>query len=206
MSQKIWNTVVFIFSAGGYVPIAIGGWQHPGEVNIATYGLWTIIVSIMLYSYLVQKYDGWIMPFGWVIGNFSMVAMAIFFLKDWTFNLVPEETCALYGILTVVSVWAAVGQITKTWDPRILFFGTILVDIFSFYPEIKFYVLPHPIASDWKIAGWTMFFLGTVLNLIFVERFLEKFHRERSWRTVEHSALSLENAVLLLVTVVLMTL
>lgn len=32
-STKNWDNKVLILSTGGYIPLAIGGWSHPEEVN-----------------------------------------------------------------------------------------------------------------------------------------------------------------------------
>jgi len=152
MLKKISFFAVIALSAGGYIPILIGGFIQPSEVNLATYELWTIIVSLMLYSSIQQKQE-WILPFAWAIGNISTIVILFAFPRKWMFNLGDAESVALYGIVIVVGTWATVGGITKHWNPRILFLGSVAVDVASFYPVIKQYLLPHALPTEFLLLG-----------------------------------------------------
>ena len=205
MLKKISFFAVIALSAGGYIPILIGGFIQPSEVNLATYELWTIIVLLMLYSSIQQKQE-WILPFAWAIGNISTIVILFAFPRKWMFNLGDAESVALYGIVIVVGTWATVGGITKHWNPRILFLGSVAVDVASFYPVIKQYLLPHALPTEFLLLGWTMFILGAFINLVFVDEFIGKVIRkeENLWSLVEKSALSLENIFFLSLTTLLM--
>src|SRR5258708_38193003 len=124
---EAWSWVVLFFVVLGYVPLAIGGWQHPKEMNIAVYSLWVILASMMTYSTKKQGFS-WKMPLGWTLGNVFMVIFA-FLRGGCTFNLGPAEAAALYGIVVTLAVWIAVGTVTKKGSPRILLLGSIAADI-----------------------------------------------------------------------------
>lgn len=215
MSQKIWFFIVFILSAGGYVPVIIGGLQHPAEINVATYSLWLVITGTMFYAMRLMRQDGWIMPLGWFFGNGCMLVTA-FFLDGSTFNLTATETSALYGLVLTIVVWGTVWKVTKKSEPRILLLGTILSDIGSFYPQLKQYLLPHENPTDWMLLGWGMFLAGALCNLVFVEKMFTKLRMEpvqymqvykepkRTLLIFEKSVLSAENIILITVTILVM--
>jgi hypothetical protein len=202
---KISEWIVFLFGAGGYIPLIIGGVLHPSEINIATYGLWFVLCSMIAYSSWKQRFAGWFMPFGWVVGQFSIIAVALS-VGEYTFNLNTEEMIIFYGIIITLSVWAVVGQQTKKWNPRILFFGGILADILSFYPQIKQYLGPHEAVTSWLVLGWSMFIADMFINLLFVEHLPQKLmaKKENFFCIIESSLLGLENIILLSVTLWLM--
>jgi len=202
----MWNWVVFACGFGGYVPLAIGGWEHPIELNMATFSLWAILSIMMFYSAYLQKYDGWYMPLSWAFGNVSLLVFAVF-LPGTTFNLGHSETIALFGLITVIGAWVVIGQITRRWNHRILFLGSILVDVFSFYPQLKQYLLPHEAPTVWLLIGWTLFLLSALCNLLFVERLFFKLRQtgRKLLPALEESALSIENIVLIAITIGVMT-
>lgn len=206
MSQKIWNWVVFALSCGGYVAIAVGGWQHPVELNIATYSLWAMLSTTLFISMYLQKHEGWHLPLSWIFGSVGLVALAVF-LPESTFNLGPSEAIMLYGLVTVISVWVIIGQTTKRWSHRFLFWGSIAVDICSFYPQIKQYVLPHEEPTIWLLSGWSFFLISVLINLILLGRSFFKHPKRGRQRllVLEESFLSIENFVLLAVTIIIMT-
>ena len=212
MKEKIWIWVVFFVSIGAYAPLLIGGWKHPIEINIATYSLFFIITAMMFYSAKVQGFVGWRLPLGWCIGNFLMLGMAFVFLKGWTFNIGAQEIIALYGLAIVFGAWITMAQIQNKWNPRILFLGAILIDIASFYPLVKQYLLPHEAPTTWMLIGWFMALLGPILSMIFVEKIFTKifmkrdeykelYQKEKSITLIiEESGASLENAILYFIT------
>lgn len=211
----MWTWIVFILGAGGYVPLIVGGIQHPSEINIATYSLWIILCSMIAYSSWKQKFAGWFMPFVWVIGQAGVIATALY-IGGYTFNLGVEEVIVFYGIIATISVWVVVGQQAGKWNPRILFLGSIFADVLSFYPQIKQYLLPHDAPTVWLVIGWSMFIADTLVNLIFVEHFPQKLSTPKDQYEVkygepkqtlhlfESSLLSIENMILVSVTLALM--
>jgi hypothetical protein len=204
----IWQWFVFSLGAGGYVPLIIGGIAHPSEINIATYSLWFILCSMIAYSSWKQKFAGWFMPFGWVVGQFSIIATALC-IGGYTFNLGAEEMIAFYGIIITLGIWGIIGGQTGKWNPRILFLGAVVADTLSFYPQIKQYLLPHSSPTIWLIIGWSMFIADIILNLIFIEKLPQKLTDNKPKNTlqiIESSLLSIENLILLSVTLTLMLL
>lgn len=210
-----WGWTVFVFSFGGYVPAAIGGWQHPSEVNVAAYSLWFILAGTFLYASRAQGFAGWRLPFGWLVGNAAIIVLA-FWQGGHTFNLGPTESIALYGLITTVGAWVAVGQVTGKWDPRILFLGSIVTDILSFYPQIKQYLMPHEPPTCWLLAGWCMWLTGVSINLLAVDRLWKKLRMppdeyrksfgkdKKALLIVEESVLSLENGLFIMITLLIM--
>lgn len=209
-AQKItgWEYLVFFLGAGAYVPIMIGGWQHPAEINLATYSLWFILCSLIAYSSWKRRYAGWFMPLGWVFGQ-GMIITTAFLRGGYTFNLGQEEIIVFYGIIITLSLWGTLGQLTGKWDPRILYLGSILADMLSFYPQIKQYLLPHEPATIWLTLGWSIFIIDILVNLLLVEHLPEKLLASRAkpkeiLHILEHSLLSIENLFFLTLSLVLM--
>ncbi len=216
-SNRLWSWIVFGFSAGGYMPVALGGMQHPREINMASYGIWTIISCMMLYSSYRERFAGWWMPLGFLAGNVTMIGLG-FLMGGYTINLGPAEMVSIYGIVTVLSVWVAVGTVTKQWSNHILLLGTIATDIASFYPQLKQYLLPHERPTALLIIGWCLFASGAFVNFVFVERLFAKLGMsEASYMQLygknaksillilEESAFSVENCVLIIITIFVMT-
>jgi hypothetical protein len=217
MHQKQrWSLVVLLLSAGAYIPLAIGGYSHPTEINVASYSLWMIISGMFLYSSHSQGFAGWRMPLGFFIGNGSLLTLGLAH-GGYTFNLGPAETIALYGIIGTISVWAAVGLTTKKWKPRILFLGGIIIDVLSFYPQLKQYLLPHESPTTWMILGWSLWVLGAFINIVLVEKLFKKLTMtktmyEKSYGktkkpllVLEESAFSVENCLFMFITIIVMT-
>lgn len=214
-STKIFGWLVFTLSLGAYVPLSIGGWQHPAETNIACFSLWTVLAGTLTYSSWVQKYEGWRINLAFLIGNIIVTGLALI-RGGYTFNIGPSETIILYGFGLVVSLWAAIGATTKRWNPDILYIGTIAVDVISFCPIMKQYLLPHEPASAWCVVAWIMFSTGAFINFTFVERLFTKlradhltygmmFEEKKSYGKIfKVSAFSLENFTLIFITVILM--
>jgi hypothetical protein len=111
-------------NAAAYVPIAVGAWHHPQELNLASYCAWLMLCSLVAYSSLAQGFAGWRMPLAFAAGNAAVIAMAVSH-GGATFNLGLAETTVLYGLLATVSTWATVGHVTGKWSPRILFLGSV---------------------------------------------------------------------------------
>jgi len=216
MKEKFWIWAVFFISIGAYVPLLIGGWKHPVEINIPTYSLFAIITAMMFFSAKAQGFTGWRLPLGWFIGNISMIGIAFIFLKGWTFNLGPQEIIILYGLAVVFGAWITLAQIQNKWNPRILFLGAILIDIASFYPLVKQYLLPHEPPTAWMLAGWFLAMVGPVISMIFVEKIIAKLYtKKEKYREFyqkeknivgifEESGASMENAILYLITFFMM--
>ena len=213
--QEFCGQIVFILGAGAYLPIAIGGWQHPAEVNIASYSIWLIISGMLLYSSHSQGFAGWRMPLGFFFGNGSLLVLG-FIRGGYTFNLGPAETLALYGVIGTLSMWVAVGTMTKKWKPRILFLGGVTTDVLSFYPQLKQYLLPHEPPTSLMILGWCLWILMAFVNVFLVEEFFKKLTMTRSTYErlyekqkdalliAEESIFSIENGVFMIVTVLVM--
>ena len=212
--HTFWSWTAFVLSVGGYGALMIGGYEHPEEINILSFGLWLVLSVLILYSMRSEGFSGWRMPLGWLLGNAIMLVMA-FVIGGYTFNLGDREAIGLVGLVTTLAVWVTVGTATRRWNPRILYLGSVMADALAFYPVMKQYILPHAPMTAWGIVGWVMFFLGAVINAFIVERFVFKLlmhpveytgrfqEEKRMLRIVEGSLLSLENVVLILVVVVL---
>lgn len=203
--ESFWSWFVFLGAIGGYVPMVIGGWQHPADINVASYALWFVLSSTFLYSIIAQRQPGWRLPLGWIVGNVAMIVLGLA-RGGYTFNLGPAESIALFGLVLVIGTWAAVGTVTKRWNARILYLGSVAVDIVSFYPQLKQYLLPHDPPSGWTLIGWCLFFAGAALNLFAVERFVHKLvqKKQKALLTLEQSALSLENSIFIAITALVM--
>ncbi len=129
-------------------------------------------------------------------------------IGGYTFNLGAGETIALYGIVGTISVWTVVGQTTGKWSPRILYLGGILAEAFSYYPQWKQYLLPHDPPTRWMLYGWCISMVGVGINILLVERLLNKllmakgnyqihYSKPKSLLSIlEESAFSLENCLL----------
>ena len=134
----------------------------------------------------------------------------------YTFNLGPTEIIIFYGIVTTLCVWVSVGMATEKWNPNILYFGGIFADVLSFYPQLKQYLLPHERPTVWMIIGWALFGLGSILNVFFVEHLQKKlllcqadytsiYGKEKNLLKIfEESAFSIENTVLISITILVM--
>jgi len=194
--------VVFLLSLGAYAPLAYGALIHPEELNIATYSVWSIIAIMITYAKVAQRESGWELPAGFILGNIGMIGLA-FWMDEYTFNLGPAETVVFYGIVTTLATWAAIGQVKKTWDPRIIFWGGILSDVASFYPQVKQYLLPHDDPTIWLFMGWIMWILAVLISLLKVEQFPTTFKKDRRF-ALKNSAFTIENGTFMLVTVVIM--
>jgi hypothetical protein len=153
-NHQLWfDWGVFLLSAGAYIPLAIGGWQHPEEINVASYSLWLILASMLLYSSRAQGFAGWRMPLGFLIGNASMLLLA-FAIGGYTFNLGKAETIILYGIISMVVCATIRFTQGHAGDiPRILFLGGVAADVLSFYPQLKQYLGPHDAPTSWMLIG-----------------------------------------------------
>jgi hypothetical protein len=213
---KFWSWVVFAIVVGAYLPLFRGGWQHPIEMNLAGFGLWTILSLMLTYSAMAQRHAGWSLPFGCLVGNVAMVVFGLF-RGGYTFNIGMSETIVIYGISITLAVWATLGALTKRWNPRILFLGAVVADMVSYYPQLKQYVLPHEHPTGWALMGWTMFGISSFISLLFVERLPQKclmdhlgyalaYDEKKDYlKIAEQSAYSLENFFLIIVTVSLMS-
>ncbi len=145
------------------------------------------------------------MPFGFLIGNASMLILAIC-RRGSTFNLGHAESVVLFGIVVTISLWATIGGITGKWNARILFLGGIAADILSFYPQLKQYLEPHDLPTEWMLLGWGMWILGATINVTLVEELPHKLcNRTTSpLQALEVSGFSLENGLFMIVTVLVM--
>jgi len=207
------KTLVFFISCGAYVPLAIGGSQHPEEINLATYTAWAGLTAMLSYAAWVQQYPGWSLQFGFFFGNTIMVLLGLS-IGGYTFNLGPAESVVLYGLILTVAVatfrWH---QGHKEDTPRIVYLGAILSDILSFWPAIKQYLGPHDPVSTLTLTGFCMFFVGVVTSLILVDRprrmyrmdpiaFKQETGKEKTlYNVFAPSFFAIENAILLPVTI-----
>ncbi|MEK9180266.1 MAG: hypothetical protein AAB897_02545 [Patescibacteria group bacterium] len=215
-NAEVWSWAVFAISVGAYIPLAIGGWLHQKELNIACYSIWLILALMMVFGSFKQGFAGWRMPLGWTLGNGSLVIFSLA-IGGYTFNLGPAETIVIYGIIGTLALFVAVGTMTKKWNPRILLLGSIAADVLSFYPQMKQYLQPHEPATWLMISGWWLFLLAALANAFFVEEFAKKLlmgeaeyviaygRAKNTCRIIEESLLSLENSSLIFVTIVVMT-
>lgn len=163
------------FSFGAYVPWAIGGLQHPQEINIATFGAWMLLTVVLAYSAKKQGYDVWILALGFFFGNSIIFALGLWSGKS-TFNIGVVESVVLYGLIGTVAVATIRWFQGHAEDvPKVLFIGAVCADILSFWPQLKQYLLPHEQPTPWIMLGYCMALCGIFLNLTIVERFFHKF-------------------------------
>ncbi len=214
-SNSVAARIVFVIVLISHLPLAVGGWQHPSEINMACYGVWLLINSLLVYSSLKQGFAGILLPLGYLLGNIAMLTLG-FVVGGYTFNLGAAETMALYGVVGTISIWCVVGQLTKRWNPRILYIGAIAADLLSFYPQWKQYLLPHDYPTTGLLIGWMCWIVGAGMNLVFVEKLFFKLgmpegqyrllyeKEKRPLLIIEESAFSLENVCFMTATVFLM--
>jgi hypothetical protein len=194
------------FSAGAYIPLAIGGWGHPSEINIVTYTLWFVLSGVVAYSLWVQDLSGWRLPVAYVVGNGAIVGLGLG-RGHFTFNLNLEGAIILYGLVGTFSVWALFGNaIGGRWRVSILLWGSIAADVVSFIPLWLQYVVPHN-PTRLTLVGWIMWLVGALISLIWVEKVFEKLsiRENKKIKVLGDSAFAIENALLVVITLVIMT-
>jgi hypothetical protein len=203
---------VLLLTMAGNIPVGIGGILHPPELNLASFSIWLIISAMLLYSTVAQQLPGWHLPLGFVIGNASLVILGLS-IDGSTFNLGETEAFGLYGIVITLCIYGCVAASNKyrghgkLWDPNIVFYGAILTDLVSFYPQAKQYLLPHDPMTWWGLAGYTMFLLASLLTAFWVEQmyrklrmgpreYLQTYKKEkRVWGIIKDSLFALEQVV-----------
>ncbi len=205
VTDKFWCRWVMILAALAYVAIAIGGYFHRSELNVASYSVWLILSAMMAYPSKKQKLPSYYMVMVWVIGNASLVVFSLA-LGGFTYNLDAAGTIAFYGIVSTFAVWGAVAAVTKKFNSFILFYGVILTDMASFYPQLKQYYQPHEQATPWMYAGWSLWIVAATIQLIHVDKFIANWRAKSASRLklLQTSATSLENGVMLIVTTFMM--
>jgi len=188
-----------------YVSLAIGGYQHRSELNVASYSIWMILSIMLAYSTKKKKLPSFRMMMIWVAGNAFMVIFSLS-AGGYTFNLGASEAVAFYGIITTLAVWATAAAVTGKWNSRILFLGAIGADMASYYPQLKQYLLPHDPATHWLYIGWILWIIGSLVQLICIDEFMFKWSAKAKPRLIliEESAASLENSILLIITTLVM--
>ena len=179
--------------AGASVPLLIGGWQHPIEINLAAYTLWIMLAAMLAYSMWAQHQPTWRMMLGFLLGNVSMVTLGLV-RGGYTFNLGTSELIVLFGMVLTVVVWLTARQITSSSNPRILLLGGVTIDVITYYPLFKQYLMQHEPPTAWLKLGWCMQLTGITINLFVVERIVQKIrYREKPMPTIlEETAFSLE--------------
>jgi hypothetical protein len=214
-TRQFWSWAVLILGAGAYVPLMIGGWQHPVEVNVAAYSLWLLLSLVFVYSFRDQGFAGWRMPLAFAVGNSSMLILG-FVRGGYTFNLGSAEAVVLYGLIGTVCLWLVIGSTMGNWNSRILYWGGILVDILSFYPQLKQYLLPHEPPTVGLLVGWGLWVAIALINVFLVERLFTKLRLTKEqyekvfaktknpFLILEESAFSLENGFFMIVTIFVM--
>ena len=215
-NNGFWNWVAVFVPVCGFVPLVIGGIHHHSEVNLAAYSLWTIAMAMAFGSAFYMRYDTWRLALGFLIGDAAMIILGLS-VGGYTFNLGKSETLSLYTIVAALSIWGAVGTITRKWNNRLLLFGAIASDVVSFYPQLMQYLKPHERPTSMLLVGFALWALGAVISFIFVEKFFTKLtmSKEEYMRTfnkpsksiasiLEESAFSFENFVLITITMVVM--
>jgi hypothetical protein len=194
-----------VLAALAYVSIAIGGYYHRSELNITSYSIWLILSAMMAYPSKKQKLPSYYMVMVWAIGNASLVVFSLL-IGGYTYNLDAGGTIAFYGIISTFAVWGAVAAVTKKFNSRILFYGVILTDVASFYPQLKQYFQPHEPATPWMYAGWICWIVAAAIQLVHVDKFIANWRAKTASRLklLETSATSLENGIMLILTTVMM--
>ncbi len=204
-TNTFWYRVVMIVAVLGYVTLAIGGYTHRSELNIASYGIWLVLSAMMAYAAKKQKLPIYHMVMTWVIGNGLMIVFSLA-VGGYTYNLEVAGTIAIYGIGLTFAAWGAIAAITKKTNSRILFLGAIASDIASFYPQLKQYWQPHEPATRWMYAGWILWIVASIIQTLCIDRFPYHWMAKEKSRLLllEESAPALENSLLLIVTTILM--
>ena len=171
--RTAWNWSVFALGVIAFVPIALGGWHHPPEINLASYAVWSILSGTLLYSARAQGFTGWVLLLAYFLGDFAITAMMAA-VGGGTFNLGAEEAIVIGGMTATFSVWTVVGKMTGRWSPRILFLGGIMAEFISYYPQAKQYYGPHETPTVLGLLGWGMWVSAGLLNLCMAERLPSK--------------------------------
>jgi hypothetical protein len=204
-TNKFWYQLVMAIAALGYICIAIGGYFHRSELNIASYSVWLVLSAMMAYSSKKQNLSSFHMVMSWVIGNAALIVFSLA-IGDYTYNLDAGGTIAFYGVISTFAVWGAAASITKKFNSWILFYGVIMTDCASFYPQLKQYYYPHEQATPWMYAGWILWVVAAAIQLVHVDKFIANWRAKTASRLklLETSATSLENGIMLIITTIMM--
>ncbi|MES2203384.1 MAG: hypothetical protein V4474_03630 [Patescibacteria group bacterium] len=163
-----WDDTVFLITVGGNLPLAVGGWSHPSEINTASYSIWLIIASMLVYSSRAQGASVRL-PLGFVVGNVSMLVLA-YIRGGSTFNLGAAESLALYGVIGTLCIWLGHGASTGRWSPKLMFYGAVFADVLSFYPQAKQYIEPHEPMTWLGISCFAMWLIASSIVVIKIDR------------------------------------
>ena len=196
--------LVFSIAVLAYVPLFIGGRLAPSEINVFLWCAWLWLSFLFLWSSKAQGFESWRLPLAFFLGNILILALA-FYQGGYTANLTMTEGIIFVGTLTSVGVWLFFGITKKTWSPRIIFWGSIISDIISFYPLIKQYWGPNTPPSIWTITGWAMMLSGVTIQLVYVDRLFEHIKATRhlgrkEWlRRFESKLFSVEQVITIII-------
>lgn len=199
---------VFFILVLAYIPLFIGGYEHPDEINIYSYGVWLVLSVMFLYSSRSLGFAGWRVPLGFMVGNIAMIILAVI-QGGFTANLAAAEATAFLGIIGTLVAWLLYGMTTNKWSPRVIFWGAILSDVLSFYPQAKQYWGPNEMASIATMSGWYMWLSGASLNVFAVEHVHKKIAQASSWREVrmhlEASGFAIEQIIFMILMISVMS-
>jgi hypothetical protein len=132
------------------------------------------MASMLLFSELWGRNPGWRISCAFVIGDIGLILLGLFH-GGYTFNLGLSEIVVLYGIIITIGSFVTYGFITKRVEEYILYFGGVAVDLISFYPQAKQYLLPgHDRLSVMSLCGWIGWMIGITISIIFVEEFFRR--------------------------------
>ena len=205
-NSKILGWSVFALTLLAYIPLGLGSWNKPAEFNMPSFLAWVLLAGQFLFATHSQGFDGWRMPFGYFIGNIGVVIVMLY-RGGYTMNLTFTEHILFGGTILVGTIWFICYQRSKKSNPRILYFGNILVDMISFYPQIKQFAGVHDPVSLKTLLGWAMFLLIAVINVFVVERFMKKIamkdreyefafnRKKRVMSILEESLFSIEQSI-----------
>jgi hypothetical protein len=209
-----WSALALIL--GAYVPLVIGGWQQPADINIVCYAIWTFLALLAAYSMRRLRYDGWPLMVGCVIGDLVMLILGL--RLGGAFSLDTTAAIGLSGIALTLAVWTTYGQISKRWEPRILYLGLIATDVLSFIPMGIQLFLPHPPPTVFCLVGWSCWTAGYAINVFGIDRLVTKLRMapvlyeatfgqpKTLWGAIEPSIIPAEIGLLNLATVLAMML
>ncbi len=203
--KDAWGWTVFVLTLAAYVPMIWGSATNPEENNIISWVLWAVLAALFLYSSLDQGFSGWRLPLAFLVGNIAMVATAV--ICGGYYKLDSKELIVLIGVVGSVAIW----KINQVWtgkeESRILFYGCMAADMVCFYPMAKYWVAEATQrASLGTIVGWELCLVGILINMLKVEKFLDKLRmparlyettypkegKKRIFRIIEGSLFSLE--------------
>lgn len=172
MSTSKLGWVVFMIFITATICFIIGGINRPEEINIYSWSSWLLLSILFLWSCKAQGFANWRMPLAFVIANIAILILA-FYQGGYTTNLTTAEVTVFFCVLTTLSVWIYVGKTKNIWSPRIIFWGSIISDLATYYPQTKQYWGPNPIPGRWTMIGWAFALTAYTIQIFLVDKVID---------------------------------